>query len=218
LVEREAFIHEREDVDRWWWCSGWVRGGYVWNIIFTSCAGSSSLCFFDLHRVIEFAHRVLELLLIQQQFTAKEKKRKESPQLVVVRLAPRWEIPQRPSEGRHARPDLASLVLRNGELDVAKNKLVVQLRRLCVVLRSLCVLAHDEMHLSTVVVDIRIVRVVLDRGFETLERLLGVSLLHVHARELDVALRQARHKLDRLLEVGHRVRHAAGEEPVCVQS
>ena len=67
--------------------------------------------------------------------------------------------------------------------------------------------------LSAVVVDVRVVGVLLDRVFEALERLDGVPLLHVYARELDVTLRERGHELDGGLQIILGAAPVAREEP-----
>ena len=80
--------------------------------------------------------------------------------------------------------------------------------------------------LSTVVIDVRVVRIVLDGLLEALERLLGLSLFHVHTGNLDPRLRQRRQELQRLQEillravnVGHQELERAAEiECLCFAS
>ena len=55
--------------------------------------------------------------------------------------------------------------------------------------------------LASVIVYIRVVRVVLDSLLEALESFLRVTLLHPYARDLDPRLRQTRLELERVEEV-----------------
>lgn len=45
--------------------------------------------------------------------------------LIILRLASLWEGFERPPEGRHAVRNVARLVLRDSQLDVAENELVI---------------------------------------------------------------------------------------------
>jgi hypothetical protein len=58
-----------------------------------------------------------------------------------------------------------------------------------------------ERTLSTVVIDIRIKRVVLDSFIETLESLRRVALLHVHTSNLDPALCERGNKPQGFVEI-----------------
>ena len=64
------------------------------------------------------------------------------------------------------------------------------------------------------IINIRIIRILADRLLEALERFLGFTLLHMHARQLDQTLRQGRHEFQRRLQVGFRAGDVRVEELV----
>lgn len=121
--------------------------------------------------------------------------------LVVWWFAPFRESLQSLPEGCHATRNLAFLVLRNGKLDVAEHELIVQESGFVVVCSRLLEVVHDEVYylqsewvarekrmsqtLPTVIVDIGVIRVVLDSLLERLKRLLRVTLFHVHTCDFD---------------------------------
>jgi hypothetical protein len=125
----------------------------------------------------------------------------ERHSLVVWRFAPFGESLQSLPEGCHAACNLALLVLRNGKLDVAEHELVVQESGFVIICSRLLKVVHDEVYclqnewvarrkrtsrtLPTMIVDIRVIRVVLDGLLECLKRLLRVTLFHVHTRDFD---------------------------------
>jgi len=111
-----------------------------------------------------------------------------------------------------------------------KYKLVVQLRRFGVVLSGLSELVHDKQNLKeevnptetkvvfvrtlpTMIINIRIVRILLDSGIETLESFPGVPLLHMNTCYFDQTLCERRQNLDRLLEVRLCLVDIASKEP-----
>jgi hypothetical protein len=65
-----------------------------------------------------------------------------------------------------------------------------------------------------VVVDIRVVRIVLDSFLEGLKRPLGVTLFHVHTRDFDPRLSKRRNEFDGLEEVLLCTLHVIDQEPV----
>lgn len=132
------------------------------------------------------------------------------------------------------------LVLRDRQLDMAEYKLIVELRRLSVVLSSVGEFTHNEEDcviqikvskarmrtrantskrtLAAVIVDIRIVRVLLDRIFEALERFFGIPLFHIYTGDLDETLCKRWEDLDRLQEISLCSLNVTGEEPEWEQS
>ena len=122
-----------------------------------------------------------------------------------MRFTPVRELLQRPAEGCHAVCKIAALVLSDGQLDMAEHELVIEFGRLGVVFRSLGEFVHDEQHyinvsfssllpkwlrntLSAMVVDVGIIRVVLNCLIEALESLFGIALFHMDTGDLYQAL------------------------------
>ena len=64
--------------------------------------------------------------------------------LVILGFAALWECAQRPPERGHAVREVAGLILRHGELDVAEDELIVQSSRLGIIFCCIVELVHDE--------------------------------------------------------------------------
>lgn len=101
-----------------------------------------------LHSSVELLNSLLELLLVEQELT-----------IVVIHIRHLLEVLHAATEGGHGRGDASHLVLSDTELDVRENEVLVEIDGLLVVLGGLGELPKDEVELSTVVVNIRIVRV-----------------------------------------------------------
>lgn len=74
---------------------------------------------------------------------------RRSDSLVVGRLASVREGLESFAEGSHAVGKVSLLVLRDSELDVTENKLIIQVGRLAVVFCSILELVHDEKNWGT---------------------------------------------------------------------
>jgi len=103
-------------------------------------------------RRVKLLNRLLVLLLIEQQLP-----------VVIVHVWHFVEVLDRAAEGRHGRGDGAHLVLRDAELDVREDEVLVELDRLLVVFGRFGEFAEDEVELGAVVVDIWVVFVLLRR-------------------------------------------------------
>ena len=93
--------------------------------------------------------------------------------IVVVHVGNILEVLDGSTEGGHCRSNGAHLVLCHTKLDVREDERTVQVNRLLVVLGGLGELAQDEVELSTVVVNVRLVLVVSDSSLE----IVGSSIL-----------------------------------------
>lgn len=95
---------------------------------------------------------------------------------------------------------------------MAEHEARVQLRTLRIILRRLSELAHDEQHLSPMIIDIRVVRILLDGFLEAGEGLVGIALLHMHGSDLDEGLCKGGDEVDGCREVGFGAVDVADEE------
>lgn len=120
------------------------------------------LLLLHLNRGLELSNRIVELLLIEQQFA-----------VVVVNVGHLLEVFDDATERGHRRSDGSELILRYAELNVREDKVLVQVDRLLVVSCGFLELALNEVELGAMVVDIWVLGVPLD-GF--LEIAVGLFL------------------------------------------
>ena len=97
------------------------------------------------------------LLLVEEQLA-----------VVVVDIALVTEVLDATAEGGHGRGDGTHLVLSNTELNVREDELGVEVDGLLVVGSGQGELGKDEVELSAVVEDVRVVGVVLDGKLEVM--------------------------------------------------
>ena len=108
-------------------------------------------------RLVELLNGLGEVLLVKQEFT-----------VVVVNVRHVFKVLDRSSEGGHGGRNGAHLVLCHTQLDVGVDESPVKVNRLLVVLGCFRKLPEDEVELSTVVVDIRVILVVVDSDFKVI--------------------------------------------------
>ena len=161
-------------------------------------------------RLVELLNGFGEVLLVKQEFT-----------VVVVNVRHIFKVLDRSSEGGHGGRNGAHLVLCYTQLDVGVDESPVKVNRLLVVLSGFRKLPEDEVELSTVVVDIRVILVVVDGDFKVIRSGVLVSCMslvkiqksckkkknreptkfEVQAGTLDVALHQRWLQFDTLVKV-----------------
>ena len=117
-------------------------------------------------RLVELLDGLLEVLLVKQKFT-----------VVVVDVRHVFKVLDGSSEGGHGGRNGAHLVLRHTQLDVGVDESPVKVNRLLVVLGGFRKLPEDEVELSTVVVDIRVILVVVDGDFKVIRSGVLVSCM-----------------------------------------
>lgn len=122
-------------------------------------------------RLVELLNGLVEVLLVQQEFS-----------VVVVHIRHFFKVLHGTAEGGHGRSNGAHLVLRHTQLDVRVDKSAVEVDRFLVVLGRLGVLSEDEVQLSPVVVDIRVVLVLSDGQFKVIRSGILVSYILLISR------------------------------------
>lgn len=104
------------------------------------------------------------VLLVEQKLT-----------IVVVYIGNVLKVLHRSAERGHGGGNGAHLVLSDAKLDVREDEGTVKINGLLVILGSLSELLQDEVQLSTVVVDVRVVLVVGDGELEVISGSILVS-------------------------------------------
>ena len=143
-----------------------------------------------LHCGVELLNSLREVALVEQQLT-----------VVVVHIRHLGKVLNASSEGGHGRGDGSHLVLGHAELNVREDEVLVKLDRLLVVLLGVGKVTLDEVCLGAVVVDVRVLRVLLECLGKLSVSLVGLTKLKANAGAFDVALRHVGVELDALVEV-----------------
>lgn len=162
--------------------------------------------FLHVDGLVELLNGLGEVLLVEQELT-----------VVVVDIRNLLKILQRSPEGSHGGCDRAHLVLSYTKLNVGVDKGTIEVNRLLVVLGGFRELSEDEVELSTVIVDVRVILVVGNGELEVISGGILVSYkllerrpkqviskhtkLKVQAGTLDVALHQGWLQLNTLVKI-----------------
>lgn len=109
----------------------------------------------QLNRLVKVIDRLLELLLVKQKLS-----------IVVVHVRGVFEVLESAAERGHGRRNGAHLVLRHTELNVGVDEVAINIDGFLVVLGRFGEFSEDEVQLSAVVVDVWVVLVLTDGGFE----------------------------------------------------